>query len=255
VDDSEYSVVKLCNNSQVQLKNMLIENSYSFDCPAMIPQIFYIICETNNTAPEKPEIPSGQTICNINVEYSYSSRTNDLDGNQIYYWFDWGDGTNSDWIGPYASGVNASANHTWTVNGTYQIKVKAIDTFYAESEWSDTLTVLVDDTPPTVKITKPIRGLYIIDKMIRRFLIRIPFIIGGITINVNARDNETGIDRVEFYAGLFAKKSLGNDTEEPYIFKWKRDRIRFIHIQILKVVAYDKVGNYASDFIIVRKII
>jgi len=255
VDNSEYNIVKLCNSTGSQLKNMVTESNYSFTCPAMTPQIFYIICQTNNTAPDRPEKPSGQIQGNINVEYTYSSRTIDTDGNQIYYWFDWGDGKNSDWIGPYDSGATASAKYTWTEKGAYQIKVKAKDTSNAESDWSDPLTMTVDNTRPTVKIIKPVKGLYLKDKMIRPFFIRKSLIVGRITIEVLATDDETGIDRVEFYAGLFGNKLLGNDTGAPYIFILKRDRIRFIHIHILKVVAYDKVGNHASDFIIVRKIV
>ena len=102
---SEYSIVKFCNSSEVQLRNMLIENNYSFLCPAMVPQIFYIICQGNNTPPEKPEKPSGQTQGNINVEYTYSSKTIDAEGNQIYYWFDWGDGNNSGWVDLTAENV------------------------------------------------------------------------------------------------------------------------------------------------------
>jgi len=254
VEDGEYNIVKLCNSSGSQLKNMLSENNYSFNCPAMVPQIFYIICQTNNTAPDRPEKPSGQTQGNINVEYTYSSRSIDIDGNQIYYWFDWGDGKNSGWIGPQTSGTIVSAKHVWTEKGAYQIKVKAKDTSDAESDWSDPLSIMIDNTRPTLKIIKPVKGLYIKEKMIRPFFIRVPLIIGGITIEVLATDDETGIDRVEFYDGLFRNKLLENDTEAPYNFIWKRDRIRLVHLHILKIVAYDKVGNYASDFVIVRKI-
>jgi len=253
VDDSEYNIVKLCDSSGVQLKNMLTENNYSFNCPAMETQIFFIICQGNNTPPEKPEKPSGKTQTKINVEYTYSSKTIDVDGNQIHYWFDWGDGNNSGWLGPYASGAIASAKHTWTMKGTYQIKVQAKDTSNAESGWSDPLSVTVDNTRPTVKIINPVKGLYFKDKKIRPFFIRIPLIFGNITIEVNATDDETGIDKIEFYVGLLGTKKLGNDTSEPYNLTWKRDRIRFIHIQILKVVVYDNAGNKAVDRMIVRK--
>jgi len=255
VVDSEYNIVKLCDSGGVQLKNMLTENSYSFTCPAVTPQIFYIICQADNIAPEKPEKPSGQTQVNTDVEYTYSSRTIDTDGDQIYYWFDLGDGINSGWIGPYASGETANIKHIWTVEGTYQIKVKAKDTFNAESDWSDPLTVIVDNTPPKVKIEKPVRAVYLFNKSIIPRLIRLTLIIGSITIEVNATDNETGIEKVVFYGGLLGNKFLGNDTTAPYNLTWKRGRIRFIHIQILKVIAYDKVGNKATDFIIVRKIV
>jgi parallel beta-helix repeat protein len=110
-----------------------------------------------------------------------------------------------------------------------------------------------DEEPPLVEIIKPVKGLYINNKLIRSFLIRIPLIIGDMTIEVDATDNETEIQKVEFYAGLFGTKLLGNDTTAPYNFTLKRDRLRLIHIHILKVVAYDSVGNMASAKIIVRK--
>jgi len=115
--------------------------------------------------------------------------------------------------------------------------------------------VFEDTTPPKVKIEKPIKGVYIRGNKILPRLIRLTLIIGSITIEVNATDNETGIDRVEFYGGLRGTKYLGNDTTEPFTYNLKRGRIRFIHIQKIKVVAYDMAGNNASDKIMVRKIL
>lgn len=74
-------------------------------------------------------------------------------------------------------------------------------------------------------------------------------------IEVNATDNESGKDRVEFYGGFLGTKMPGIITEEPYNLTLKRDRIRVMHIQKLKVIAYDKPGNGATAKIIVRKIL
>ena len=94
-----------------------------------------------NTAPNKPSKPSGNIKGKVNVEYTYTTSTTDPDGDKVYYLFDWGDGTNSSWVGPYNSGATASAKHKWTVKGPYQIKVKAKDTNGAESLWSDPLSI------------------------------------------------------------------------------------------------------------------
>ncbi len=91
--------------------------------------------------PKKPSAPSGNTNGNVNVEYTYTSSTTDPDGDQVYYLFHWGDGTDSGWVGPYSSGDTCSASHKWTVQGTYNIKVKAKDIYDAESGWSDPLSV------------------------------------------------------------------------------------------------------------------
>lgn len=106
-------------------------------------RLFYV----NNQPPNKPSTPSGQTSGKTGTEYEYESTAVDPNGDQIYYWFDWGDSTDSGWVGPYNSGQTGSAKHTWSEQGTYQIKVKSKDSSNAESVWSDTLSV----TMPKIK--------------------------------------------------------------------------------------------------------
>ena len=101
----------------------------------------YVFKQEVNLPPNKPVKPSGKINGKVNVTYTYSTSTNDSDGNQIFYWFEWGDGNNSGWIGPFDSGAIVNAYHSWAVKGIYQIKVKARDVFGAESDWSDPLTV------------------------------------------------------------------------------------------------------------------
>jgi len=116
----------------------------------------------SNTAPNKPSKPSGNIKGTMNVEYTYTTNTTDPDGNQVYYLFDWGDGTNSSWVGPYASGATGSAKHTWTVKGPYQIKVKAKDTNSAESPWSDPLSI-------TMPFSYQTTSLQFLQKLFQRF--------------------------------------------------------------------------------------
>jgi hypothetical protein len=96
---------------------------------------------TERYSPLTPEKPSGLTPGKINVEYNYTTITTDQQQDQIYYWFDWGDGTNSGWIGPYESGNTADTSHPWSKKGSYVIKVKAKDTGSHESGWSDPLPI------------------------------------------------------------------------------------------------------------------
>ncbi|MBS3801639.1 MAG: hypothetical protein KGY65_02705 [Candidatus Thermoplasmatota archaeon] len=96
---------------------------------------------SGNTPPIKPNAPAGKTSGKINTEYSYSTSTTDPDGDDLYYLFDWGDETDSGWIGPHSSGEQVSAEHTWITKDDYQIKVKAKDEHSKESEWSDPLEV------------------------------------------------------------------------------------------------------------------
>jgi len=93
--------------------------------------------------PDKPLHPSGSISGKIKVEYNYTTSTTDPDGDQLFYFFDWGDSTDSGWVGPYNSGDTAEANHTWIKKGSYNIKVKAKDINGAESPWSDSLTISI----------------------------------------------------------------------------------------------------------------
>ncbi|PNX53695.1 MAG: hypothetical protein BV458_03065 [Thermoplasmata archaeon M9B2D] len=102
-------------------------------------------------APTKPTKPVGQMLGIWNVEYPYTSSSTDPNGDQIYYLFDWADGSNSGWLGPYSSGQTVTASHTWTVLGVYEIKVRARDIWGASSDWSDPLEVTItDNTPPEI---------------------------------------------------------------------------------------------------------
>ena len=106
-----------------------------------------------NTPPETPSRPSGVGRGITDRRYVYTTRTTDPEGDFIYYRWDWGDGSYSDWLGPYGSGLIAGAQHKWTSGGAYQIRVKAKDQYGAESDWSDPLTVSIhsikkDKVPP-----------------------------------------------------------------------------------------------------------
>jgi hypothetical protein len=94
-------------------------------------------------APNQPSTPIGPLRVEKGKEYNYSSITNDPQQDEIYYWFDWGDGTDSGWIGPYNSGSEGKVSHIWEKNGKYHIKVKAKDIYDYESLWSDTLKINV----------------------------------------------------------------------------------------------------------------
>jgi agmatine deiminase len=94
-----------------------------------------------NVPPEQPEQPSGEISGNVETTYTYSTMTTDVDGDQVYYLWDWGDGNFSEWLGPFASGATATAQKSWAVKGTYSIRVKAKDVFGNESTWSEPLSV------------------------------------------------------------------------------------------------------------------
>ncbi len=98
--------------------------------------------------PNNPNCPEGTTHGEKGIEYTYSSTTTDPQNDSVYFMFDWGDSSSSDWIGPYASGDIVNASHSWTRKGNFDIKVKAKDSYGHQSDWSNPLSV----TMPTDKI-------------------------------------------------------------------------------------------------------
>jgi len=98
------------------------------------------IAEESNP-PSKPTTPNGPTSGTIGESYTYTTSTTDPDGDEVYYLFDWGDGTDSGWIGPFNSGAQASASKIWNAENSFEIKAIAKDNHGKLSVWSDPLTV------------------------------------------------------------------------------------------------------------------
>ncbi len=86
--------------------------------------------------PATPLSPSGPDSGMRDVSYSFTATTTDPDGDQIAFKFDWGDGSESGWSSFVGSAEFASMSHSWSGEGTYQVKVKAKDAYNAESGWS-----------------------------------------------------------------------------------------------------------------------
>jgi len=93
----------------------------------------------SNYPPADPFI-DGPTSGTVGVVYNYTFVTTDYNGDDVYYYIEWGDGTNTGWIGPNKSGEEITESHTWNKRGRYLIKAKAKDIHGAESYWG-TLSV------------------------------------------------------------------------------------------------------------------
>ena len=137
-----------------------ITNDNSVDWDAQLVKISSD--QDGNQPPNKPGI-NGPISGRINQECSYITSTTDSNEDQLNYWFDWDDGTDSGWFGPYNSGATCNVTHIWTVQGKYEIRVKARDILGAESEWSDPLPITMPKT-------------YCIYGFIDWFIYRFPFL-------------------------------------------------------------------------------
>jgi len=105
--------------------------------------------------PETPTDPNGPDEWIQYEEATFSSTTTDPEGESVYYLFDWGDGNNSGWVGPYASGQTGKASYIWADLGNYEIKAVARDENGVQSNWSgpSNISIVENDVPekPTIK--------------------------------------------------------------------------------------------------------
>jgi outer membrane protein assembly factor BamB len=153
-----------------------------------------------------------------------------------YHW-DFGDGNYS---------TQQNPKHKYMKAGDYIATFEVIDD---EGNYSsDNASVHIDELPPdppTVEIVSPKNALYILDNEI--LSLRMPFIIGKVTITADAYQPDVGINRVEFYIDEELKFT---DYEEPYEWIWD-EQVFFKHQ--IKVVAVDNQEASTSDSINVRK--
>ena len=122
--------------------------------------------------PKNPEKPNGTTNGGIGIEYNYSTLTTDPQGDQIYYMFDWGDKSNSGWIGPFNSGETANSSHIWKKRGKFNIRVKAKDIYGHESDWSEPLNISI--SRGRILINSP--NIQLLEKLMNKFLNIIPIL-------------------------------------------------------------------------------
>jgi uncharacterized repeat protein (TIGR01451 family) len=139
-------------------------NAYELNPGVDIDAVQNLAAAHANQPPENPVQPDGPTTGGTNVPCSYTTMTTDPESQLVYYLWDWDDGTESQWLGPFDSGAPATASHTWDTAGTYSVKVKAKDVLGLESGWSPSLSVHIDDLP-FVEIGEVTGGLGITAKV------------------------------------------------------------------------------------------
>jgi hypothetical protein len=93
--------------------------------------------------PLPPTLEVDTTEGMVGRSYSYSATTSDPEGDDIYYFFDWGDGNDSKWISA-ASAETVTEPYSWAESGDYIVRVKAKDTNGYESEWSEPILMHIN---------------------------------------------------------------------------------------------------------------
>ena len=101
-------------------------------------------CALDNDAPDNPTV-DGSSQGRVGEKQEFTVSTNDPEGDDVYYYVDWGDGTSDVWVGPYASGDDITVEHTFSEKNDYTIRVKAKDIYDSETDWTE----LVFSAPKT----------------------------------------------------------------------------------------------------------
>lgn len=108
-----------------------------------------------NSPPDVPTNPSGPDSGFIDKSYDFIGLTTDQDGDSISYQFSWGNGDLSNWSDYVVSGSPVTMSYQYANGGSYDIQVRAKDTYEDQSSWSNPHTVYIsDDHPPETPTVK-----------------------------------------------------------------------------------------------------
>jgi len=136
----EYEFNHYYHSSQDIIENMNL--TYDVKCSKLILATLAELAKPGflSNPPEAPTI-SGPTSGIAGIEYEFTFVSEDPDGDDVYYYVDWGDETYNDWIGPYQSGEEITLTHTFTEKGAFSITAKAKDAYGVQSDISDPYNV------------------------------------------------------------------------------------------------------------------
>jgi len=178
------------------------------------------------------------------IEYNTTKTWNRGEGKLLY------NGTNTSYLHTNLNFDTQYFYQAWSYNETYNTYS---DTYVSDDAITD------PNLPPKVTIVKPKRAVYLHNEEKLPRLIRLSFIIGNITIEVNATDEDSGIEKVEFKIRSIAGEVIVNETiykpneDGLYTYTWTRDRMRLIPLYTIEVVAHDKDGATTSQQMIIRR--
>ncbi len=138
------------------------------------------------------------------------------------YLWNFGDGNTSDLLSP---------EHSYSKPGEYIATFTVVDG--QQNISSDIANVTIGTSRPKIEIIKPYNALYFANFR----LLPLPFtlIIGKITVEVDAYQEDVGIDRVCFYVD---SELVHTDYDEPYQWTWE-ERMFFGHRLAVYAISND----------------
>jgi len=89
-----------------------------------------------NYLPPSAPVINGPTKGKQGISYTFTFNSLDPDGDDVFYYINWGDGCKVNRDGPHPSGADFEIAHSYPVQKTFTIEAKAKDTSGSESDWS-----------------------------------------------------------------------------------------------------------------------
>jgi outer membrane protein assembly factor BamB len=145
VSDFPYDTVELSSSLSIGADGTVYLGSWFVSADGDVGYLHAI--GTIQDEPPATPIISGPLEGKIRIPYEFSMQTNDPDQDDVAYYIDWGDDTTTI-TGLNLSGKQIIVSHTWTTEGTYDIKVKAIDIYGAESDWATLIVTMPSSYKP-----------------------------------------------------------------------------------------------------------
>ncbi|PNX50943.1 MAG: hypothetical protein BV456_04970 [Thermoplasmata archaeon M8B2D] len=120
---------------------------------------FYISDDDNSSPPNNPDTPLGPTEGEVGVSYTYSTSTNDPDGDMVRYGWEYtGDNSVEKWTNLYNSDTPCNIQLVFDDPGTYSLRVIAKDEHGTQSDWSPALSVVIENGAFIVDADGPYHG-------------------------------------------------------------------------------------------------
>lgn len=185
------------------------------------------------------------------LSLSWSIQINDPEGNTFSWTIQCSNGQKTNGTGT-SNGTKSVSLIGLKYSTIYKVWVNATDPTGSGIYTRKWYTFTTKPLPPMkVTITKPKENTLYIQNKERWNLTNKTIIYGPITIMANVT-SEINVTRVEFYID---EKLKANVTTAPYTYLW-RPLIQFHKFSLqhaIKVIAYDSLGNQASDELNVTK--
>ncbi|UCF49968.1 MAG: hypothetical protein JSU91_00370 [Thermoplasmatales archaeon] len=192
-----------------------------------------------NIKPYRPDI-KGPESGGVGTKYDYIFDSIDPNGDDVYYYVDWGDGEVVEWIGPYGSGEEVKIDHFWSEKGEYEIRAKARDALDLESEWSDPFYVTISNPPAAPEIDGP-----------PRVRVNKEYEFNFYTVDPDGDDVKYFIDWGDGYYGETYFYPSGSNIKIKHIWSTKGN----FTIKAKAIDVYNAESNWSSLEIIVPKAI